>query len=302
MSWLSLGFVLAFACLSGCMYHPRIPPGAIACVTSADCPDPGDQCVPIPEREPPLSVCCHDCASRDGGTDQISCPEAKGGPSLVPVGDVCIDETEVTNAQYAVFWTAMATGRDVSNQIPVCAWNTSYTPDIADSPWPFLPGTELRPVVNVDWCDAFAFCQWAGKRLCGGRHGHPLLRWEQSTDPAVAEWVYACTEGGKRMYPYGDTFDATACNTGQTKESATVLVDVASKSACRTASGVYDLSGNVEEWTDSCTGTAGEQDMCAVIGQSAFHDVANDLSCVHSPYGDARSVTYELRGFRCCAP
>jgi sulfatase modifying factor 1 len=339
------GLIGALIGLVGCTYHPAVPDRFQACQVATDCPQAGDQCVPLPERGPSVSVCCHDCtadaaagdaagpdraahdaAVADLATDAADarpgpdlaadapadappapapCPDGRGGPPLVRSGDVCIDATEVTNAQYAVFWTARAAGRDVEGQIPACAWNLSFTPDTAAAPWPFRPGTERRPVVNVDWCDAYAFCQWAGKRLCGSRQPATALRgWEQAGDPMLSQWSYACTSAGTRRFPYGEVYDPGACNTAKRVESPSIVLDVGSMPACRTPAGVYDLSGNVEEWVDACAGSAGAMDRCGVQGLSAFEDPAApvDFSCKGSGYGDVRSAPYELRGFRCCAP
>jgi sulfatase modifying factor 1 len=310
---------------AACTYGPVVPDRVVACQVAADCPVAGDQCVPFDDG--PVSVCCHDCAPPDAAAppdapvtrdaplapDASSdagppapppCPESRGGPPLVRVGEFCIDATEVTNAQYAVFWTATGAGRNTAGQPPVCVWNTTFTPDTGGAPWPFRPGTERRPVVNVDWCDASAFCRWAGKRLCGSRAGTALTSWDQSGDPARSQWMYACSSGGKRLFPYGDEYQANVCNTAQPRESVAALADVGSRPGCRTEAGVYDLSGNVEEWTDACDGNQGERDRCASVGQSAYLDPANppDFSCAGSFYPDLRSASYELRGFRCCAP
>jgi sulfatase modifying factor 1 len=326
--------------LLSCTYHPALPDRFQACQVAADCPHAEDQCVPLSDRSPSVSVCCHDCtapaaaarpdaaaldtaladaardaaiaegsapdlATPDSPTALAPCPEGRGGPPLVRTGDLCIDATEVTNAQYAVFWTARAAGRDVDGQIPACAWNMTFTPDTAAAPWPFRAGTERRPVVNVDWCDAYAFCQWAGKRLCGSRQAaSPLRGWEQAGDPMLSQWSYACTSGGMHRFPYGEVYEPDRCNTARPVESPSIVLEVGSLPGCRTPAGVYDLSGNVEEWVDACAGSAGAVDRCGVQGQSAFEDPASpvDFSCKGSGYGDVRSAQYELRGFRCCAP
>jgi formylglycine-generating enzyme required for sulfatase activity len=237
----------------------------------------------------------------DAAPDAAGCPESHGGPELVRVGAFCIDATEVTNAQYAVFWNERR--QSTSGQVAVCAWNTSFTPEGGGgAPWPSGPERERRPVVNVDWCDAYAFCQWAGKRLCGRIGQGSLARWRDTTDASVSQWTYACTSGGRLAWPYGNAYNPAACNAERMAPTAASLVDVASKPGCRTDNGVYDLSGNVEEWTDACDAANGPNDLCAVVGASALHQNPNDLSCTGSPYPDRRSSQYELRGFRCCAP
>ena len=92
------------------------------------------------------------------------CP-GTGGPTGVRVGSYCIDSTEVTNDQYLAYLKERK--GDTSGQPPQCGWNTgTYALQPLD-PWPVPVGQEQFAVVGVDWCDAFAFCAYYGKRLCG---------------------------------------------------------------------------------------------------------------------------------------
>jgi formylglycine-generating enzyme len=279
-----------------------MPPDAPSMVDAPRALDASGPDAATPDAAPPApdAAVIPDLAAPDAGD---GCPVAHGGPALVRVGDFCIDATEVTNADYAVFWTARRSGQETGGQIPACSWNNSFTPESGGGArWPARAGDERRPVVSVDWCDAYAFCQWAGKRLCGRIDGGALPRWQAATDPGMSQWTYACATGGRSTYPYGNRFDATACNVQRPNENASILVDVASRPGCRTEAGVYDLSGNVEEWVDACTGSAGRGDSCAVLGASAFDQRPDNLTCTGSAYGDPRGLAYELRGFRCCAP
>ena len=104
----------------------------------------------------------------------------------------------------------------------------------------------------VNWYEAEDLCADEGKRLCN-----------------EDEWTFACEGEEATPYPYGYTRDATACVIDQPwrpfHESALRPRDGANAAAeldrlwqgvpsgsqprCRSPFGVYDLTGNVDEWT-----------------------------------------------------
>jgi formylglycine-generating enzyme required for sulfatase activity len=220
------------------------------------------------------------------------CP-GQAGPTMVNVGSFCIDSTEVTNSQYAAFLNA---GPSLGLQPAVCSFNTDYTPG---SNWPYPSGQDDYPVTFVDWCDAYAFCAWAGKRLCGDIHGGSLDPGSFG-DPTADERYYACSNGGTQDLPYGGTYTAGACNLDQAGPAP-----VGSLAGCEGGfAGVFDLVGNVEEWLDSCTGTAGAGDTC-IDGTASFAVPGTSgeatVTCLF-PDSDTRNLTDPNVGFRCCAP
>ena len=64
--------------------------------------------------------------------------------------------------------------------------------------------------------------------------------------------------------------------------------------------GVYDLSGNVWEWEDSCDGATGQSDICRLRG-GAFGVNYAGLRC-GLDFDFARNYHGDDLGFRCCAP
>src|SRR6185295_16488134 len=121
------------------------------------------------------------------------------------------------------------------------------------------------PVVCVDFCDAFAYCALVGKRVCGAIGGG-RGRFGSATDATSSQWFAACSGGGKHAYPYGDTYEGSACN-GIDKGGN--LVDTGSIATCVGGyPGLFDMSGNVYEWEDACTGEQGTT-VCHVRGGAA---------------------------------
>jgi hypothetical protein len=205
------------------------------------------------------------------------------GPTMVAVGSFYVDSTEVTVAHYKAFLTAK--GNDTSNQSSVCSWNTNYyDPVQAMSP-------DTWPISYVDWCDAAAFCKWAGKRLCG-KVGGGAIPQAQLFEQNSSQWYLACGGTGGGTHPNGNS----VCNSNNGNGT---LAPVASFPGCEgNYPGLFDLEGNAAEWVDSCSSTAGANDTCSLMGGSFF----DSKSYCTEVYDDRlRSDTAVSFGFRCCS-
>jgi len=123
--------------------------------------------------------------------------EAAHEVSLAPFW---MDKTEVTVGEYARF--AAATGRDP------------------------LSGDTHYPIASVNWVDASAYAQWAGKRL-----------------PTEAEWEYAARGGlNQQTFVWGDQPPST--NLANINATGPVKAGGYPPNGY----GVLDLAGNVSEW------------------------------------------------------
>ncbi|MCP4361700.1 MAG: SUMF1/EgtB/PvdO family nonheme iron enzyme [Chloroflexi bacterium] len=93
-----------------------------------------------------------------------------GTDTAVSLSSFWIDETEVSNAQFAQFITD-------TGQTPPTSWPNGVVP----------AGEENYPVQGIHWDTAAAYCQWADKRL-----------------PSEAEWEVAARGPHGALYPWGN--------------------------------------------------------------------------------------------------
>jgi iron(II)-dependent oxidoreductase len=177
--------------------------------------------------------------------EQMSLPSATGG-RRVRVAPLFLDRYAVTNRQYYDF-VAAGGYRDRSLWDPQ-VWPA--VPDLVDrtgQPGPafwehgcYLPSEEDLPVVGVSWYEAQACARWMGKRL-----------------PSDAEWVKAAcwpvaTDGAamiQRRFPWGDSMDRSRANLWGSGPNR--VVPVTEFAAGASVGGVYQMVGNVWEWSAS---------------------------------------------------
>ena len=128
-----------------------------------------------------------------------------------------IDRFEITVGQYREYVnkTQHKTSAEDANEPITRTWKVDDTPDRWE-----------HPVRFVSWWDADAYCHWRGGRL-----------------PTEAEWEYAARGTDGRLYPWGNNFDASLVPAGDTSPVGFYSKDVS-------PFGVYDMSGNVWEWTN----------------------------------------------------
>lgn len=228
-----------------------------------------------------------------GGTAgaTTACP-GHGGPTMirVPMG-YCIDSTEVTQAQYQAW---LNTNPPTSGQITDCSWNTSYIPTNEFTPLV----TPNVPVMYINWCDAYAYCAAVGKRLCGkiGGGSNAYADWNNAS---ASQWYAACSMNGTRTYPYGNVYNPNACNGSDSNHGAPI--DVRNMSSCQSYVGLFDMSGNVGEWEDSCEGHA-RWSYCRIRGGCFCPRFTGlHLTCGMAEYGSNRDSNDKRFGFRCCS-
>jgi formylglycine-generating enzyme required for sulfatase activity len=147
----------------------------------------------------------------------------------VTLNNYWIDQTEITNMHYS-----QCVEDGVCQAPTACAWGD---PTYEDDSY------QDHPVICVTWQMANDYCEWAGGRL-----------------PTEAEWDYAARGPERRLYPWGDHFDAAMlnfCDSSCPHEDAQYpnyndgyvkTSPVGSYPNGASWCGAMDMAGNVWEW------------------------------------------------------
>lgn len=145
-----------------------------------------------------------------------------------------IGKYPVTNAQYKEFVDKTKGGQTLDPPqtliTPIMGWD--YSLNIPD-------GKEDFPVTGVTWHQALAYCRWLSEKT--GRN-YQL--------PNESQWEKACRGGKICLFPWGDEFDATRCNQGNSE-----LAPINLRRPAQNEYGVFDFVGNIRQWTCSLWGT-----------------------------------------------
>jgi iron(II)-dependent oxidoreductase len=126
-----------------------------------------------------------------------------------------ISETEVTNAQYAVYVSETHSGA-------AAGWKGGE----------FRSGTAQEPVTGVTWSDASNYCGWLGQKL-----GAPARL------PTELEWTRAARGDQNQKYPWGSEWKNGVAASRESRVRA-----VKSYPTGVSPFGAFDMAGNVWEW------------------------------------------------------
>lgn len=238
--------------------------------------------------------------------------EVNGG--AVNLDAYWIDQTEVTNAMFALFvaQTGFFTGAERTGASEV---NGISTP-VQGADWrhPQGPGSSIdgkddHPVVQMNYYAAAAYCNWAGGSL-----------------PTEAQWEKAARGSDGRLFPWGNEMpNERLLNAADSSlpvpwaqkdqnDGYRYTAPVGSFPAGDSPYGVEDMAGNAWEWTRSLykaypynPGDGRELQTAPAAGDKVvlrgggFYD---DYGSVRSTlrYGAIPDLSHDAIGFRCAYP
>lgn len=234
-----------------------------------------------------IQCCTRDpcVADVDPNLGLVEAPGVDGCPAgSVPVADFCIDRFE------AALVEVHPDGRETP-------WSPYRHP--GDRPVRAISAANAVPQGYIDGTTAAWACARAGKRLC--------------TDQ---EWLRACRGAASSIYPYGDQRRDGVCNDRRATHPAVELfgdrpnpfahLDSAcinqlpdgldrtgENPGCVSADGIYDMMGNLHEWTADPSGT--------FRGGYYVDTYRNGEGCLYRTRRHHVGYSDYSTGFRCCA-
>ena len=214
----------------------------------------------------------------------------EGPPRTVSVDGFWISQTEVTNAQFAQFVSATGYVTAAEREPPQIVGappemlrpgSATFRVPTPDNPswWAWTVGAHWRmpngpassidwrandPVVQVSYDDALAYARWAGMSL-----------------PSEEQWEFAARAGSDSLLEPKDASGAPQANYYQGVFPAKDLGKDGYTSRAPVgcfqpnAFGLYDMIGNVWEWTTSSAGRADASGPVNVIKGGSFLCAAN---------------------------
>jgi formylglycine-generating enzyme required for sulfatase activity len=163
----------------------------------------------------------------------------EGSMAVVPAGEFIMGSSMGEADEQPVHWVYVETFLMDKYQVSVSQYARFLDATSQEAPpdWSIMNRSQhqKRPIANVDWPEAKAYCTWAGKRL-----------------PTEAEWEKAARGTDGRTYPWENEhptkFFANVSRDNWNNHGA--LTPVGTFEGGKSPYGIYDMAGNVWEWVN----------------------------------------------------
>ena len=167
----------------------------------------------------------------------VSIQSHEGSMAVVPAGEFIMGSSMGEADEQPVHWVYVETFFMDKYPVSVSQYARFLDATSQEAPpdWSIMNRSQhqKRPIANVDWPEAKAYCTWAGKRL-----------------PTEAEWEKAARGIDGRTYPWGNEhptkFFANASRDNWNNHGA--LTPVGTFEEGKSPYDIYDMAGNVWEW------------------------------------------------------
>ncbi len=228
--------------------------------------------------------------------DELDMPLPNAGIQAPPGLDGCSDGmARIGTGLCMDRWEAFLV--DISGEVDA-AWSPYFSPGTRAMRAESAP--DAIPQGYISGVQASAACAAAGKRLC-----------------ARAEWELGCRGQAARVYPYGFVRVAGACNDYRAQhpvvelfgtdeswiwgeldnpcisQQPNTLAPAGSFEQCMTPEGIFDLVGNLHEWTADPAGT--------FKGGFYVDATTNGAGCGYTTNAHSFNYSDYSTGFRCCS-
>ena len=237
------------------------------------------------------------------GTCTLGMVEVQGALLMDPYGRDDTDEVEAAQSKTCSTWINKDFPARCANFDPAL-WNQAKAPfekkelHFCIDRYEYPNRRGAYPWIVATYTESKDVCKREGKRLC-----------------SESEWTLACEGEEATPYPGGYEREAAACVTDQAwrefdpealgdRDGARAESEVdrlwqgeasGSRATCRSLYGVYDMTGNVDEWTTSVRKTGYR----SVLKGGYWGPVRNRCRPATRAHNE-QFVAYQ-QGFRCCA-
>ena len=167
---------------------------------------------------------------------------------IIPGGSFrmgCVSERNCEEDEKPVHQVNIKAFKLGATEVTFDQWDACVAADTCYRPVDKGRGRGNHPVISVSWDDIQVYLKWLNALTDGG---YRL--------PSEAEWEYAARSGSQTAYSWGNDVGNNRANCYGCDSQWNVSKAATVESFSPNAFGLYDMHGNVWEWTQDCDNTS----------------------------------------------